>query len=309
MAYSLLTDELIATMKIAKRMHSLAQEQNDSTLMIAACSTVGATHYYLGNFEIARQYITRALRIWRSGGERFSFQEVDAQSVGCLSREALLQWHFGAIGSCNATMAKAISLAKDLNHMHGLAVARLHAGILACLEHNPAEVERLASELIELSTRQNFVLWLAGGAVLRGWARSVSGSSAQGLSWIEDGLADLQAIGAILFVPFYLGLKAEALHLADRTSEALEAIREAEALVERTGGRYMSAELHRLRGMFLVALGADEPQIEASFRAAIRIAKEQKSISLATRAEATFAEYCRQKASGLEGRGFRLPLC
>ncbi len=192
--------------------------------------------------------------------------------------------------------------------MHGLAVAGLHAGILACLEHNPEKVERLASELIELSTRQNFALWLAGGTVLRGWARSVSGSSAQGLSWMEDGLADLQAIGAILFVPFYLGLKAEALHLADRTSEALEAIREAEALVERTGGRYMSSELHWLRGAFLVAMGADDRQVEASFRAAIGTARQQKSVSLEKRAEATYAEYCRQKASALGGKGLRLSL-
>ena len=104
-------------------------------------------------------------------------------------------------------------------------------------------------------------------------------------------------------------MKAEALHLADRTSEALEAIKEAEALVERSEERHSCAELHRLRGVFLAALGADETQIEASFREAIRIAREQKSISLAKRAEATYAEYRRQKASGSGGRGFRLPLC
>jgi hypothetical protein len=68
-------------------------------------------------------------------------------------------------------------------------------------------------------------------------------------------------------------------------------------------------ELLRLRGVFLTAMGADETQIEASFQAAISIAREQKSISLAKRAEATYGEYRRQKASGLEGRGFRLPLC
>ena len=50
-------------------------------------------------------------------------------------------------------------------------------------------------------------------------------------------------------------------------------------------------------------MGADESQIEASFREAIRIAKEQKSISLEKRAEATYAEYRRQKASALGGRG------
>jgi hypothetical protein len=66
--------------------------------------------------------------------------------------------------------------------------------------------------------------------------------------------------------------------------------------------------LHRLRGVFLATLGAEESQIEASFCAAIRIAREQKSVSLEKRAEATYAEYRRQKASGSGGRGLRLPL-
>jgi hypothetical protein len=60
--------------------------------------------------------------------------------------------------------------------------------------------------------------------------------------------------------------------------------------------------------VFLATLGADDTQIEDSFCAAIRIAKEQKSISLQKRAEATYAEYHRQKASGSGGHGFRLPL-
>ena len=105
-----------------------------------------------------------------------------------------------------------------------------------------------------------------------------------------------------------LALKAEALYLADRTSEALKAIREAEALAEEREERWWSAELHRLRGVFLTALGAHETQIEASFQEAISTAKDQKSVSLEKRAEATYAEYRRQKASPSGGRGFRLPL-
>jgi hypothetical protein len=61
--------------------------------------------------------------------------------------------------------------------------------------------------------------------------------------------------------------------------------------------------------VFLAAVGADETQIEASFCEAIRIANQQKSISLEKRAEATYAEYRRQKASTAGGRGFRLALC
>ena len=109
-------------------------------------------------------------------------------------------------------------------------------------------------------------------------------------------------------LPYFLGMKAEALHLADRTSEVLDAINEAEALTQRFENRFWSAELYRLRGVFLAAVGGDETQIEASFFEAIRIAKEQKSIFLEKRAEATYAEYRRQKASGSGGRGIRVPL-
>ena len=109
-------------------------------------------------------------------------------------------------------------------------------------------------------------------------------------------------------LPYWLALKAEALHLADRTSEAFAAINEAEAVIERREERWWSPELHRLRGVFLTGIGADETKIEASFGEAIRIAKEQKAVSLEKRAEATYAEYRRQKASGSESRGFRLPL-
>jgi len=130
----------------------------------------------------------------------------------------------------------------------------------------------------------------------------------KGISWIQDGIRDYQATGAILRLPYLLALKAEALHLADRTSEALEAIKEAEAQAERSEGRWWCAEMQRLRGVFLATLSVDQAQIEASFCAAIKIAKEQKSVSLEKRAEGTYAEYRRQRAGASGGRRFRLPL-
>jgi predicted ATPase len=248
------------------------------------------------------------VQIVRSCGVQSYAEDLDVPGVGCLSYEAMFEWHLGKISSCQATMAEAISLARELNDMHGLALALFYAAVLSYLLRDPAEVERCASELIELSTRQGFMVWLAGGQVLREWARRTSGDTAEGISGMEDGIRNYRATGSILVLPFLLALKAEALHLADRTCEALEAIREAEALVERFEERWFFAELHRLRGVFLTAMGADETKIEASFCEAISTAKQQKSISLGQRAEATYAEYCRQKASGFGGHGFRLPL-
>src|SRR6202011_3888583 len=52
--YSLYTDTLTAAMQVAKRVYSLAQEQNDSALMIGACRALAGTLFYSGVFEAAR---------------------------------------------------------------------------------------------------------------------------------------------------------------------------------------------------------------------------------------------------------------
>jgi serine/threonine protein kinase/predicted ATPase len=306
--YSFATEKLTATMQIAKRIYSLAEEQNDSALMMGACQALASTLYFSGDFESARRYATCCVQIWRPGDLPSPVEEVIAPVIVCLCDQALAEWHFGEITSCRATMRKAIALAKERADTHASAEALFFAAILAQYECNPAEVERLATDLMELSARHNYAFWLAGGGILRGWARSVAGDTAQGVVWIERGLRAYRATGSTLGVPFGLALKGEALHLADRTSEALEAIKEAEALVERFEDRHWSAELRRLRGVFLAAIGAEETQIEASFCAAISTAKQQKSVSLEKRAEGTCAEYRRQKASASGGRGFRLPL-
>jgi hypothetical protein len=306
--HTLITDKLSSAMQIAERVYSLAQEQDDPTLMLRAYNALAATRLFLGDFESARQYAMSGLQIWRSGSVQSSAEDFFSPAVYCLCYEAASKWFLGEIASGQAKIVEAISLSKELKDMPALALALNSAATLGAFEHNPAYVDRLASDLIELSTRYNFIYRLAQGAIFRGWARSASGYTAEAIAWIEQGLRDYRATGSALALPHYVALKAEALHLMDRTAEALEAINEAEALVERFENRYCCAELHRLRGVFLAALGADEAQIEASFSAAIRIAREQKSVSLEKRAQATYGEYRCQKASGSGRSGFRLPL-
>ena len=306
--HSLTTDTLTATMEIAKRIYSLAQQQDDSVLKMGAYRALAESLFCLGDFENARQYAIRGIQVWRLGDQQLQLEEVDAPPVSCLTTKALCEWHFGEITSCQATIAEAISLAKELNNMQALAQALFYNGILAHVEGNIAEVQRLASELIELSTRHNFVTWLPLGAIHRGWARAASGDTVKGLAWIEDGIKDYRKRGSTLGLPYFLALKAEALHLAGRTSEALKIVTDAQVLVEKFNLRWWSAEMLRLQGVFLATLVAEETQIEASFSAAITTARHQKSVSLEKRAEGTYAEYRRQKASASGGRGFRLPL-
>jgi Protein kinase domain/NACHT domain len=294
--FSISTEKLTTAMEIANRVNTLAQKQNDPAAVLGACRALAATLYFMGDFEISRQYATRGVQIWRRGGVQSQVGELSSPAVACLCYGAMSEWHFAEVTSSKAIMADGVSLAKTLNDTHSLAFALSCTAFLALFERSPIELERSILELMELSARANFAFWLAEAKVLRGWACSVSGDPVNGISLIEEGMEDYRATGSTIGRPMLLALKAEALYLADRTSEALEIIEEAQANAQRFEVSWWSAELHRLRGLFLSALGADETQIEVSFREAIKTAKRQKSISLAARAETSYAEYRAQKA-------------
>ena len=175
-------------------------------------------------------------------------------------------------------------------------------------ERYAEKMEHAATELVELARRYGFAHWLALGTVLRGWARGVSGKTAEGLMWIEEGIAEMRSAGMILWMSYFFSLKAEILHLGNNAPEALQAIKEAEALVESTSGRYICSDLQRLRGVFLAAIGASDAEIDASLCEAIRTAEQQESLSLQKRADATYGEYLRRKTSTSGGHEVRLPL-
>jgi hypothetical protein len=146
--HSMATDKMGATMQIAKRLYSLAHEQNNPALMIGAHRALAGTFYSLGNFEAARGYTKQGVQLWCSRSIQQQVEEVHAPVVACLFYGALCEWHLGELASCQGTMAQAISLAKELKDTHALAVALHYAALLGHFERNPAQVERLASDLI-----------------------------------------------------------------------------------------------------------------------------------------------------------------
>jgi len=99
--FSLVTEKMSATMQIAKRVYSLAQEQHDSALMIGARRALAVTLYFLGDFETSRQYAMRGVHIWRLEGVQSRVEEVMSPAVHCLIFGALSDWHFGETARCH----------------------------------------------------------------------------------------------------------------------------------------------------------------------------------------------------------------
>ena len=127
----------------------------------------------MGEFETGHQHATRKVQIWRSEDIQSEIDVVVAPIFICLSFGSISRWHLEGFGACEANIAEAISLGKELNDAHPLATALPHAAMFCHLERLIPKVKSLVSKLIEVSTRESFGSWLKLGRIYRGWAGSI----------------------------------------------------------------------------------------------------------------------------------------
>jgi predicted ATPase len=138
--------------------------------------------------------------------------------------------------------------------------------------------------------------------ILQGWCLASRGQPVAGIGLLRQGLADWRATGAVSHRPYHLALLAQALAQAGRLDEALTALDEGLALAAATGECFMCAELHRLRGEWLLA-GADPSSAnaaEAALRQALDVARRQSARSLELRALVSLTRLSRSQGHPAE---------
>ncbi len=111
-----------------------------------------------------------------------------------------------------------------------------------------------------LCTAQGFETYLAGSAILRGWALAAQGQCTEGIMQMRQGLTAWRTTGAELSRSYFLALLAEAYGSAGQSEERLTTLTEALACVE-----------------------------EACFYQALNIARRQQAKSLELRATTSLA--------------------
>jgi predicted ATPase len=118
----------------------------------------------------------------------------------------------------------------------------------------------------------------------------------------------MQATGARVRRPYYLGLLAQAYCKMGKVEEANSHLAEALALVKTSGERCWQAELHRIEGeLLLTRMGNGQAQARSCSERALEISRQQRARSLELRAATSLAQLSaeqgeRQKASDLRGR-------
>jgi predicted ATPase len=177
-----------------------------------------------------------------------------------------------------------------------------------------------AEAVITLSTEQGFPFWLAQGTIVRGGALAEQGQVEEGIAQMQQGLAAFRAMGGAELVRItHLPRLAVAYAKAGQVEEGLSVVAEALACVDKTGERFIDAELYRLKGQltlqkfqvsgskFQVAnpqspIPNPHVEAEACFLRAIEIARRQQAKSLELRAATSLARLWQQQGRGVEAR-------
>jgi predicted ATPase len=115
------------------------------------------------------------------------------------------------------------------------------------------------------------------------------------------------ATGARFQSTYHLILLAQALADCGRYGEGLAELREAAALAEETGERYVEAEIHRLEGNLLLAENGSA-EAGACYLRALEVARAQEARSLELRAACDLARLWAEQGRRSEARDLLAPV-
>jgi predicted ATPase len=224
----------------------------------------------------------------------------------CLAFGAVALWLLGYPDQARERGRQAVALGAELGHPTSRALALYFDTMVRQYCRNPPGVEENAKATTAIGTEHGLSLWLANGLVMRGWALAEQGACADGIAMLRQGLKDWVATGAETHRTYFLGLLAEALGRAGHFVEGLELIAEALTMMNGTGTVFHGAELHRLKGEFLLWRDATENscrQAEDCFHQALAIARQQKAKSLELRAAMSLTRLYRNQDRHVEAQG------
>jgi len=266
--------------------------------------------FLLGELAAARDHLQTAVDLYdvkRHGPLRLIFSQ-DYKSTA----QAYLALTCVLLGDLHAGLAHgrdAVAHSEELQHPHSICyVLPFLAGAhIFCGEAQAAYP--LAERTVSLATEYGFPLWLAGGHMLRGWARLDLGDVERGLDEIHQSIVALEATGALTWVEFARYLLAQALARAGQAQEALDLIDTSLDRVRGTGGRWYEAELHRLRGDVLLKSGGSVDDVDACYRTAIEISARQRAKLWQLRASIALASLWCAHGKIAAARSLLAPLC
>jgi predicted ATPase len=300
--------ELDLAQRLGEDLLRLSGQRNDPAGLVLGHLSFARTLMLSGRFATSRSHLEEVLALYDPISHRSLVQQVLLEnhlfSQACLGIVLLcLGYPDQALAQSNAAIAEARRLA----HLPSLAVSLAWAALLLSLVGENAALGERADQLVAVAAEQGLLLWRAHGTVLCGWVKVKNGDVAEGISLLRDGSAAYRATGAETWIPNYIALLARACEITGQMEDALTHFHDALQTAERTGERWLEAELNRQTGQLLLRQGHFEAA-EELYRKALSVAREQEAKMWELRAAASLAQLWRDQGRRAEARDLLAPV-
>jgi class 3 adenylate cyclase/predicted ATPase len=306
--YHAVRGDLDLAQRLDEDLLRLSRKRNDMAGLVMAHWSSGRDLMFVGRFASSRSHLQQALAIYDPNTHHslveqagFHFQVVLraylAMVLFCLGfPDQALEWHGAAIAE-----------ARGLPHPPSLLTSLTFGCRLHSLVGDDTTLEEQADEVNAVTVEQGFPFWDALGMIYRGWLKVKNGDVAEGMSLLRRGSSAYRATGAEVWMPHHIALLAGAYEISGQIEEAVTQLDEALQIVERTGERWLEAELYRQKGRLLLRQGHSEAA-EELYRKALSIAQEQEAKLWELRAAVSFARLWRDEGCRAEARDLLAPV-
>ena len=275
---------------VIMRLRRLAQEKQDTKLLVVAHYGLGYTTFCMAKFADSRRNLEagiagylpaqRSAEIYRAGQD---------PGVACHAYLAMTEWFLGFPERAQSRMRESVAHAEELGDPFSLAYALCYTGAVvteACGGDTDAVVERG----LGVATEGGFALWVALANVHRTSLRFDQQRSDAALEELRQSVAAIPRMGVLINMPYFMSFLVRAYRQAGRIDDGLRVLDDAQASIDARDERWWEAEIRRLRGELLLSRSAENAEeAQSCFETALDIARQQEAKSLELRAATSLA--------------------
>jgi predicted ATPase len=303
--------EYAVSLQVAEDLLRVAIESKDTAHEMRARLTMGRSLHFLGAFSSAAGHFERLLKVpIPEASEQSVWFPSDASTrTIALAYSAANLLYLGRPDRAVACRDRALGLARKSGFPYALAVALSSASHLDWLGGSwQAAVERI-TELSALAAQHGFPLFLALADLGHAFTLCARGKTTEGLVRARQAISDCATTGMSNGLTVRRAALAYCCKWAGEIDESLALLDAALETANATDERYYEAELHRLKGEWLLAhRPARGAEAESSYRHALAIARRQQAKFWELRAATSLARLQGDQGKRTEARDLLGPI-
>jgi tetratricopeptide (TPR) repeat protein len=298
-----------SALEVARQFLAFANRYEHPGMSALANRFMGQTLNYMGAFVEARLQLERTLALCAAHQEtiaayrRFGTDD-EVMALMFLASTLLI---LGYPEQSDAAMQRAMSRARAIGLTFTTALALSHAAFLGVLGGNPHGARAHAEEAIAFSVEHGLTGPEQRARFFHGALLAQNGDPQYGLELMSAAIAAAEKVGRNRLRTLYLGHLASAHARLSGPEAGLVQLDEAIQTAEATHERFFEAELLRLQGTMMAALGKRD-EAEACLRRALTIARQQQARWWELRAATSLAQQCHTEGKSAEALSLLAPV-